>query len=119
MLAATPCEQYTMKRAALFSALTGLRHCDIQKMRWKEIQIDGDQARLNARRRTTKDVEYMPFRRRHWNFAANRVSPTNLFLKTSPLPRGFPVHSKRGLTKQVLQRKLRFTASDILLQPCN
>jgi hypothetical protein len=28
-LAATPCEQDTMKRAALFSALTGLRHCDI------------------------------------------------------------------------------------------
>jgi hypothetical protein len=31
-LVATPCEQDTMKRAALFSALTGLRHCDIQKM---------------------------------------------------------------------------------------
>jgi integrase len=46
-LAATPCEQDTMKRVALFFALTGLRHCDIQKMRWKEIQIGGEQAHLN------------------------------------------------------------------------
>jgi integrase len=46
-LAATPCERPELKNAALFSALTGLRHCDIQKMQWKEIQIDGNQARLN------------------------------------------------------------------------
>ncbi|MDD2203832.1 MAG: hypothetical protein PHU62_01590 [Bacteroidales bacterium] len=30
-LAVTPCDKPIMKRAALFSALTGLRHCDIQK----------------------------------------------------------------------------------------
>jgi hypothetical protein len=46
-LSATPCEQDAMKRAALFSALTDLQHCDIQKMQWKEIQTDGEQARLN------------------------------------------------------------------------
>ncbi len=41
-LAATPCERDVLKRAALFSALTGLRHCDIQKLRWEEISIDGN-----------------------------------------------------------------------------
>jgi integrase len=35
ILVATPCERNVLKRAALFSALTGLRHCDIQKMQWK------------------------------------------------------------------------------------
>lgn len=29
-LVATPCERDVLKRAALFSARTGLRHCDIQ-----------------------------------------------------------------------------------------
>ena len=53
-LAATPCEYKDLKRAALFSALTGLRHCDIQKMQWKEIQIDGDQARLNFTQKKNK-----------------------------------------------------------------
>lgn len=46
-LATTLCERDVLKRAALFSALTGLRHCDIQKLRWKEISIDGNQAKLH------------------------------------------------------------------------
>ena len=33
-LVKTPCDQPVLKRAALFSALTGIRHCDIQKMTW-------------------------------------------------------------------------------------
>lgn len=36
-----PCNDNTLKRAALFSALTGLRHSDILKMKWGEI-IDAD-----------------------------------------------------------------------------
>ena len=35
-LVATPCNNDLMKRAALFSALTGLRFSDIQKMTWGE-----------------------------------------------------------------------------------
>ena len=58
-LAATPCGD-VLKRAALFSALTGLRHCDIQKLRWKEISIDGNQARLHFTQQKTKGVEYTP-----------------------------------------------------------
>jgi integrase len=59
-LASTPCEHQEIKRAALFSALTGLRHCDIQKMKWKEIQTVGNQVRLNFTQQKTKGVEYMP-----------------------------------------------------------
>lgn len=59
-LANTPCDIPVLKRAALFSALTGLRHCDIQKLRWNEIQKDGDSYRLNFTQQKTKNVEYMP-----------------------------------------------------------
>jgi integrase len=59
-LAATPCERPELKNAALFSALTGLRHCDIQKMQWREISMDGNQARLHFTQQKTKGVEYMP-----------------------------------------------------------
>jgi integrase len=58
-LAAIPCGD-VLKRAALFSALTGLRHCDIQKLRWEEISIDGNQARLHFTQQKTKGVEYTP-----------------------------------------------------------
>ncbi|MCK9625460.1 MAG: site-specific integrase [Bacteroidales bacterium] len=59
-LAATPCERNVLKRAALFSALTGLRHCDIQKLQWKEISMDSSQPRLHFTQKKTKGVEYMP-----------------------------------------------------------
>ena len=59
-LASTPCAHPVVKRAALFSALTGLRHCDIQKMKWGEIQIAENQVRINFTQQKTKGVEYMP-----------------------------------------------------------
>ena len=39
-LANTYCANDVLKRAALFSALTGLRHSDIAKMKWGEIRED-------------------------------------------------------------------------------
>src|SRR5690554_3807586 len=60
ILAATPCEQDVLKRAALFSALTGLRHSDIQKLRWKEISIEDGSVKLHFTQKKTKGVEYIP-----------------------------------------------------------
>ena len=37
ILAKTPCDDI-LKRAALFSALTGMRHSDIQKLKWSEVE---------------------------------------------------------------------------------
>lgn len=42
MLAATPCKHDVLKRAALFSCLTGLRISDIQKLHWEEISRSSD-----------------------------------------------------------------------------
>ena len=56
-LAETPCDQPTMKRAALFSALTGLRHCDIQKLTWGEIQKEGSGYRLNFTQQKTNSEQ--------------------------------------------------------------
>lgn len=55
--------------------LTGLRHCDIQKMRWKEIQIDGEQARLNFTQQKTK------FRMQH-NFIKYSIIDINFDFRT-------------------------------------
>jgi integrase len=59
-LASIPCKNQTVKNAALFSALTGLRHCDIQKLKWHEIQQDGDKFQLHFTQKKTRGVEYMP-----------------------------------------------------------
>lgn len=60
VLASTACEKDVLKRASLFSALTGLRHSDIQKLRWKEISLEEGIARLHFTQKKTKGVEYMP-----------------------------------------------------------
>lgn len=38
MLVETPCKDDVLKRAFLFSILTGLRHSDIQTLKWKQVQ---------------------------------------------------------------------------------
>ena len=41
MLADTPCEDDVLRRASFFSILTGMRHSDIQAMKWKHlIRVD-------------------------------------------------------------------------------
>lgn len=54
----TPCNNELLKRAALFSALTGLRFSDIAKLTWKElIFVDGQGFILNFRQQKTKGLE--------------------------------------------------------------
>ena len=45
-LANTPCGNDETRRAALFSALTGLRYSDIQKLTWGEITGDAENPRI-------------------------------------------------------------------------
>jgi integrase len=78
--------QDTMKRAALFSALTGLRHFDIQKMQWKEIQIDDEQARLNFTQQKTEGVEYMPISSQALELCGEPRKPEQLVFEDLPDP---------------------------------
>lgn len=59
MLVKTPRDDI-LKRAALFSALTGMRHSDIQKSKWSEVEKYDSGYRLNFTQQKTKGVEYMP-----------------------------------------------------------
>jgi integrase len=119
-LAATPCEQDTMKRAALFSALTGLRHCDIQKMQWKEIQIDGDQARLNFTQQKTKGVEYMPISPQALELCGEPRKPEQLVFEDLPAPSWISRPLKKwleiaGITKKITFHCFRHTFATLQL----
>lgn len=75
LLVATPCNYPVIKNAALFSALTGLRHCDIQKLTWKEVvNIDG-QYRLDFTQKKTGGVEYMPISNQAFALCGERHGP--------------------------------------------
>lgn len=79
MLAKTPCDDI-LKRAALFSALTGMRHSDIQKLKWSEIEEYNGGYRLNFTQQKTKGVEYMPISLQAYKLCGERKNDGELLV---------------------------------------
>ena len=78
-LASTPCNNNLMKSAALFSALTGLRFSDIQKMTWGELEhIEGQGYFLNFNQNKTKGVEVMPISEQAYSFTEGTHNPKDM-----------------------------------------
>ncbi|MDD3480070.1 MAG: site-specific integrase [Paludibacteraceae bacterium] len=107
-LAATPCDRPIMKRAALFSALTGLRHCDIQKLRWSEVQKDGDQVRLNFTQQKTKGVEYMPISDQAYQLCGEPRQPEQFVFEDLPDPSWISKPLERWIKSAGITRKITF-----------
>ena len=78
-LAKTDCNNSLLKRAALFSALTGLRFSDIQKMIWGEIEyINGQGYFLNFNQKKTKGVEVLPISEQAYSFTEGTENPKDM-----------------------------------------
>lgn len=120
ILAGTPCERDILKRAALFSALTGLRHCDIQKMRWKEIQTEGEQVKLHFTQQKTKGVEYMPISEQALHLCGKQGQPEQLIFEDLPDPSWISRPLKlwvkaAGITKKITFHTARHTYATLQL----
>lgn len=107
-LAATPCERDVLKRAALFSALTGLRHCDIQKLQWKEISMNGNQAKLHFTQKKTKGVEYMPISEQALLLCGEPRQPDQLVFEDLPDPSWISRPLKLWIQSANIQKKITF-----------
>ncbi len=60
-LAETPFQYEDLRRASLFSVLTGLRYSDIEKLTWSEIQHSKEQGfYIRFRQKKTNDTETLP-----------------------------------------------------------
>lgn len=107
-LANTPCERDVLKRAALFSALTGLRHCDIQKLQWKEININGNNAQLHFTQQKTKGVEYMPISQQALALCGEPRQPEQLVFEDLPDPAWISKPLKRWIEAANIKKKITF-----------
>lgn len=108
ILAETPCDRPILKRAALFSALTGVRHCDIQKLKWKEIQVVGEQVRLNFTQQKTKGVEYMPISEQAYQLCGEPGKPEQLVFEDLPDPSWISGPLKRWIKSAGITRNITF-----------
>jgi len=119
-LVATPCENDVLKRAALFSALTGLRHSDIQKLKWNEINMDNRQPRINFTQKKTKGVEYMPISQQALEICGEPKSPNDLVFEnlTNPAWINRPLKTwvaKAGINKNITFHCFRHTFATLQL----
>lgn len=75
-VAKTECDNPALKKAFLFSALTGLRWSDIEKLKWNEVTISndgGDQLRFMQQK--TKGVEALPISKEARKILGERQKP--------------------------------------------
>ena len=119
-LGATECESPIIKRAALFSALTGMRHVDIQKLKWKEIVRDGEHWRVNFTQQKTKGVEYTPISDQAYELCGDRLDDNRLVFEGLPAPSWISKPLSRwikaaGITKHITFHCFRHTFATLQL----
>jgi integrase len=78
MLVEAPCTNEVLKRAALFSALTGLRHSDIIKMKWGEIRETNGLFTLKYTIQKTNKYEELPISVQAVQLCGERKEPEAL-----------------------------------------
>lgn len=75
-LVKTPCNDQLLKRAALFSALTGMAFKEIQNLVWKDISYIKDEGYLIlTKRQKTKRDNYLPIPEQAYNLLGERKEP--------------------------------------------
>ena len=77
-LVETPCTNPILKRAALFSALTGLRHSDIRKMKWGELAEADGQFTLKYTIQKTSKYDELPISEQAMQLCGERKNPDAL-----------------------------------------
>lgn len=120
-LAETPCNDEVLKRAALFSSLTGLRHSDIRKMVWKEITESNGEFTLKYTMQKTGKYSEMPLNNEAVELCGERNSPDKLVFEGL---RAIPYGSRdlaqwlgaAGITRNITFHCFRHTFATLQLE---
>lgn len=111
----TDCTLPILKQAALFSALTGLRHCDIQKLIWSEIQHSNSEGYyIRFRQKKTKGAETLPIPEQAFLLLGDRGNPNEQVFTDLKYSAWHNQHlskwlGKAGITKEITFHCFRHT----------
>lgn len=112
-LANTKCRYDWLKRAFLFSCLTGLRKSDIEKMKWSEVNTQKEFTRIIFQQKKTESLEYLDISNQAAYFLGERGNPDdpvfyiNYNGLTSVVLREWC--AKAGINKQITFHSARHT----------
>lgn len=114
------CSSPGVKRAFLFSCLTGLRRSDIMKMTWGEVHKQGDYTRIIFKQKKTSGQEYIDITPQAAELMGERRKPTDKvfydFLSASPTNHAIKEWMLRaGITKEITFHCARHTFAVMML----
>ena len=118
----TPCKfQPIIKRAAIFSALTGIRHVDIKKMRWGDIVKMDDRYQVNFKQKKTGEVNYLPISEQAYLFCGEPKSPGDFVFEGLPAPSWISRPLKlwiksAGITRNITFHSFRHTFATLQIE---
>lgn len=116
----TPCEDDILKRASIFSILTGARHSDIMKLTWREIQDNGNQTMMNFKQKKTKNANYLPISNQARELCGKRREDNKLVFEGLTPPSWISRPLERwikaaGITKHITFHCFRHTFATLQL----
>ena len=119
-ITAADCPAPGVKRAFLFSCLTGLRRSDIMKMTWSEVHKQGEYTRIIFKQKKTSGQEYIDITPQAAELLGERRNPTDLvfndFLTASATNNAIKVWMLRaGITKEITFHCARHTFAVMML----
>ena len=120
-LAKTECKYPVLKRAFLFSCLSGLRWSDINTLTWSEVRDEGDVSRVNFRQEKTDGVEYLYISRQARELLGERQDPQERVFRGLKYGMTYNTElvrwcNRTGISKHITFHSARHTNAVLLLE---
>lgn len=107
-LAQTECEYPNIKRAFLFSCLTGLRRSDVLRLTWNDIQEQSGFTRIIFRQKKTKGQEYLDITQQAADLLGERGNPDEVIFTDIHSPTCTNETIKRWVLRAGINKEITF-----------
>ncbi|HIB8182284.1 TPA: site-specific integrase [Elizabethkingia anophelis] len=120
-LSKSPCKYEILKRAFIFSCLTGIRWSDINAMTWSEVRDEGENSRINFRQVKTDGVEYLYISKQARDLLSERQPPEERVFKGLKYSMTYNTEivrwcNRAGIFKHITFHSARHTNAVLLLE---
>ncbi|WP_312321669.1 site-specific integrase [Soonwooa sp.] len=120
-LAKTECKYYVLKRAFLFSCLSGLRWSDINTLVWSEVRDEDNFTKVNFRQEKTDGVEYLYISKQARDLLGMRQYPQDRVFKGLKYGMTYNTEivrwcNRAGVPKHITFHSARHTNAVLLLE---